>query len=405
VHLARWRLYLVASVIVVVVVGIWLTYTFFTSRFPGGNDLLPRWVGTCTLLREGKSPYSEEVAQRTQMMVLGRLAEEPEDDRAYFAYPLYCILYFWPLCATEDFALARAIWMWVSLGGLLTATLLWMEMIDRRPRLGMWAWTMVWVVFLYHDFRALVLGQFAVFVLLALVATLWAMRRGRNGWAGCFLALSTAKPPLVYLAIPWILLWAAGKRRWRLWWGFGVSMGLLMLGSTILLPSWISGTIQQSLAYSSYTVYASLTGMLVQNVLKLGPVAEIAAMVALAAVALVLGWRFWRGTWEQMLWMLGFLLLLTNFFTPRIATTNYLVLVPWALWGFVWIRRVWGRRGVWIVVLLEIVLLIGLWIVFLATIEGNFERAPVYFPFPVAVSLLLAWLWKRVHRREADVSG
>jgi len=35
------------------------------------------------------------------------------------------------------------------------------------------------------------------------------------------------------------------------------------------------------------------------------------------------------------------------------------------------------------VVGIEAVLLVGQWIIFLATIQGNYETAPVYLPFPV----------------------
>jgi hypothetical protein len=249
-------------------------------------------------------------------------------------------------------------------------------------------------VLMYHDLRALLLGQFAVLVLLMLVMALWSMQRGRDGWAGLFLALSTVKPQMVYLALGWILLWSAGQRRWRLWRSLGVSLALLTLGSMLLLPSWVADFVRQAVAYPSYTAYGSLTWMIVQHWLGLGRDVEIAVMVVLALGVLVVGRQLWRGTWEQMVWMLGLLLLLTNFFTPRIATTNYLLLVPWMLWGFRQIQLVWGRHGTWAVVVAEILSLVGLWMLFLTTVEGDFERAPVYFPFPVAIVLLLVWLWK-----------
>jgi hypothetical protein len=393
----RWWLCLLLAVAVAVfVAGVWLTYTLFTSRYAGGNDFYPRWMGGRALLREGMNPYSEAVTLRIQVGIHGRPAQHPGEDQGAFAYPPYSLLLFWPLCFIDNYPLARAIWLWVLLAGLIAAAVLWMQVIRWRPRPGLWMLTILWHVALYHNLRALVLGQFAVFVLLALMAALWAMQRGRDGWAGLFLALSTVKPPMVYLAIPWILLWAAGKRRWRLWWGFGISMALLTLGSMLLLPSWISDLVRQALTYPSYTVYGSLTWMIVQYVLGLGRAAEIGAIVMLALGLLVLGWRLWRGTWEQMVWMLGLLLLMTNFFTPRIATTNYLTLVPWALWGFRRMQLAWGRRGTWAVVALEVISLLGLWVLFLATIEGNFERAPVYFPFPAAILLLLAWLWRQI---------
>jgi hypothetical protein len=99
-----------------------------------------------------------------------------------------------------------------------------------------------------------------------------------------------------------------------------------------------------------------------------------------------------------MLWMLGLVLLMTNFFTPRIATTNYLLLVPWALWGFYWLQARLGRKGTWVVVMAQVVSMVGLWALFIATVEGNFEQAPAYFPFPALLILLLAWLWGQLPR-------
>ena len=131
----------------------------------------------------------------------------------------------------------------------------------------------------------------------------------------------------------------------------------------------------------------------------------MAATVLLAILVLALAWRLWRGNWEQMAWMFGLLLLLTNFFTPRIATTNYLTVVPWALWGFYWMRRLWRRRGTLLAIVLQVASIIGLWALFLATLEGNFETAPVYFPFPAAMALILAWLWWQIIPRGSDAPG
>jgi hypothetical protein len=204
---------------------------------------------------------------------------------------------------------------------------------------------------------------------------------------------------MVYLAIAWILIWAAGQRRWRLWAGFGTAMAALVIGATILLPSWLPDFVRQVLAYPDYTVYGSLTWLIVQYWLGLGRTAEIAALIGLALFLLAVGWRLWRGTWEQMLWMLGLLVLLTSFFTPRIATTNYLLLLPWVLWGFCRMQVKWGRKGTWAVVVVEAATLVGLWALFLATVEGDFEQVPVYFPFPAVAALLLAWLWKQIETR------
>jgi Glycosyltransferase family 87 len=378
-------------------VNVYVTYHTFTSKHPGANDFYSRWVGGCALLREGLNPYSETATLRIQQGVYGRPAR-PGEDQVAFAYPLYSLLFFWPLCSINNYPLVQAIWWWVLLAALVTATALSMRVVGNGRGLPLWLQilTIFWSVFLYHALRAIILGQLAVFVLLALVAALWAMRRGHDGWAGLFLALSTIKPQMVYLAIPWILLWAAGKKRWRLWWGFGISLTVLVLGSMPVLPSWIPDFVQQVLNYPSYTVYGSLTWMIVQDWLGLGRTAEIVVLAALALGILAGCWRLWRGSWEQMLWMVGLLLLLTNFFTTRIATTNYILLLPWAIWGFQEIRIAWKRAGTWAVIFIQATSLVGLWALFLATVKGDFEQAPVYLPFPIAMLLLLAWLWTRI---------
>ena len=378
---------------VVYALGIYATYTIFASRHPGANDFFPRWVGGCALLREGLNPYSEAATLRIQQGMYGRPAL-PDEDQAAFAYPLYSLLFFFPLCTVSNYALVQAIWFWLLLGALTTAVVLSMQIVRWQPQRWLWLVTILWAVGLYHCFRALVLGQFAVLVFLALMAALWTLQRGHDRWAGLFLALAMTKPQMLYLAIPWILLWAAGQRRWRLWVSFGGALAVLIGGSMLLLPTWPLDFVRQVLAYPSYTVYGSLTWMIVQGWLDLGRTAEVAVLVVLALGAGILAWRLWRGTWEQMLWMLGLLLLLTNFFTPRIATTNYILLLPWALWGFCHMQAAWRRTGTWAVFAAQLISLIGLWVLFLTTVQGDFEQAPVYFPLPAAITLLLIWLWR-----------
>lgn len=398
----RWQLYLlVVALVAALCAGAWLTYTLFTSFHAGGNDFYPRWVGGRSLLREGLNPYSQAVTLRIQEGMYGHLAR-PDQDQVAFAYPLYSLLFFWPLCFTANYPLVQAIWMWLLLTGLLAAVVLWMRVINWRPRPALLALTVLWSVLMYHSLRALLLGQFAVIVLLSLVMALWALQRGHDGWAGLFLALMTVKPQMVYLAIPWILLWAGGQKRWQLWWSWGGTMAALLLAPMVLLPSWIPDFIRQVIAYPSYTVYGSLTWMIVRYALGLGRGAGIAVQVLLALIVLWLGRRLWRGVWAQMLWMLGLLLLLTNFFTPRIATTNYLILLPWVLWGFYQMQRAWRRRGRWAIVVVEALSMIGLWALFLTTLKGDFEHASVYLPFPTAMALLLVWMWGQIKEREAN---
>jgi hypothetical protein len=389
----RARTLFVALILVLLLAAaISVTYTRFTTRYPGANDFYPRWVGGCALLCKGQNPYSEAVTLRIQQGIYGRPAL-PGEDRVAFAYPVYSLLFFFPLCATENYALVQAIWFWLLLAVWVASVILTMRVVQWHPPPWLWALTILWSVLLYPAFRALILGQFSVWVVLAMVAALWAMQHRRDGWAGVLLAFTTVKPQLIYLAIPWILIWAAGQRRWRLWAGFFAATAALAIGGMLLLPSWLPDFVRQVRAYPSYTVFGSLTWIVVRHGLGLGRAAEIVVWVALGLLAVGLGGRLWRGTWEQMLWMLGWLLLLTHFYTPRIATTHYVLLVPWILWGFRQLQRGGPRWGRWGVVAAQAILLVGPWALFLATLQGDFEQAAVYWAFPAAMLVILIVLW------------
>jgi len=393
---------LVLGALILLVLGIYVTEVVLTSRHPGANDFYSRWVGGCALLSKGLNPYSEEVTLRIQQGMYGRPAY-PDEDQVAFAYPLYSLLFFFPLCVTDNYALVQAAWLWLLLIALLVATALWMQIIRWRPQRWLWFLILLWTVLMYHSFRALILGQFAVWVLLTLVTALWAIRRGHDGWAGLLLALSTVKPQLVYLAIPWILLWAAGQRRWRLWVGFAAGMAGLVLGALLLVPTWIPDFFRQATAYPDYTVYGSLTWIIVRQWLGLGPAVEYAATALLALGALILAWRLWRASYVHMLWLLGLLLVLTNLVTPRIATTNYILLIPYALWGFRQMQSRWKMWGTWAVVALLAVSFAGLWALFFVTLQGDFEQWPAYLPFPLAVALLFPLTRKSAQAQQVVV--
>ncbi|MEJ2211761.1 MAG: hypothetical protein P8129_22375, partial [Anaerolineae bacterium] len=89
------RILLALGIIIVCALGVYATKVTYTSRYPGANDFYSRWVGGCTLLREGLNPYSDEVTLRIQQGMYGRPAL-PDEDQVAFAYPLYSLLFFFP---------------------------------------------------------------------------------------------------------------------------------------------------------------------------------------------------------------------------------------------------------------------------------------------------------------------
>jgi hypothetical protein len=91
-------------------------------------------------------------------------------------------------------------------------------------------------------------------------------------------------------------------------------------------------------------------------------------------------------------------LVITNFVVIPPVTTHYVVLLPVLLLIFkVWRQR-WGTVGNWVVGLVLIFLLIGLWYFFLSTVEGNMEHPAMYLPVPLFSLFGLWWVrWWAIH--------
>ncbi|MCK4314463.1 MAG: DUF2029 domain-containing protein [Anaerolineae bacterium] len=399
--LSRWLLWLlVACLFLALVAGqSWATYYLFTSRFPGGNDFYSRWANGCALIWTGENPYSDEVTLRTQIGMYGRPARIGEDLAAY-SYPLYALFFFWPLCFIHTYPLVQAIWMTLMLYALLAGVVLTARVARWRPPSWLWGATLVWAVFNYPHARALILGQMATLVFLALAAAMWALGRERDVLAGALLAVTTIKPQMSFLLVPWVLWWVAWRRRWGVWKGFGLAMALLVGISFLLVPTWLGDFLEALRYYDvvSATDYHSLTWVMVRYFLGLGPVVEAVGVAAFALYGLLEAWRGRRAGWCGFLWTTGLLLILTHFIAPRTATTHYtMLLLPLFSW-FALLGKRLGRRVGLVVVGIEVALLVGQWAIFLTTIQGNYETAPVYLPFPLlmlAVQILsrrCAWL-------------
>ncbi len=386
-RLPRWLLsLLVACLFLALVAGqSWATYYLFTSRFPGGNDFYSRWSNGCALIWTGENPYSDEVTLRTQIGMYGRPARIGEDLAAY-SYPLYALFFFWPLCFVHTYPLVQAIWMTLMLYVLLAGVVLTARVARWRPPAWLWWATLVWAVFNYPHTRALVLGQMATLVFLALAAAMWALGRERDVLAGALLAVTTIKPQMSFLLVPWVLWWTVWRRRWGVWKGFGLAMALLVGVSLLLVPTWLMDFVE---GVRNYDVVAgilschSLTWIVARDFLGLGPVAEAAGVAAFALYGLLEAWRGRRVGWSGFLWTTGLLLILTHFIAPRTATTHYtMLLLPLFSW-FALLGERLGRRAGLMVAGIEVALLVGQWAIFLTTIQGNYETGLVYLPFPM----------------------
>ncbi|MCU0514958.1 MAG: DUF2029 domain-containing protein, partial [Anaerolineae bacterium] len=245
-------LLLVLAVLALNVLG---TYQALTRPFPGHNDFMSRWEGVRSFVHDGLNPYGPEASLNIQRQIFGRAAL-PEEDPGYFAYPFYTVLLLWPLVLV-DYALASALWMVLLEACLVGALLLLVQVFRWRPAPLLTAGLLVWTLIAYYPARGLLLGQPGLLVYALEVLALWALLRRRDGLAGAALALSTLKPQMGYLIVPFLLLWALREQRYRFAGSFALSFGGLLALSFLLLPSWFSDWLAQLALYPSYTAFGS----------------------------------------------------------------------------------------------------------------------------------------------------
>lgn len=384
----------------------WATWRFFTSQVPGGNDFLTHYGAWQAYFFEGYSPYSEEAAIYTQRLIYGRPAL-PGEDQNRMAYPFYSILLHGPF-VWIDYELARAIYMVLLQVALFTGANLMLQVVGWRPPAWLLMLTLAWILLDYPQARGVILGQFAIFGFFSLALTLYWLKQGRDAWAGIALTLSTMKPTLVFLVIPFLLLWAVYQRRWRFVAAFLGGMIALVALSFLILPSWLSEWFLRIARYSEYTVGQSPVWLLTHQALPaLGQTGEL-VLSALLLLGMLWAWLWGlrRRDQDGLLWALGITLVVSNLVVSRSATTNYvLMLVSW-LWLFARLdqRRPAGRR---LALAWMLISFVGMWWLHFATVVGNQEQAVMFLPEPLGLglALLIAQKWLLAPRSTSRNAG
>ncbi len=364
-------------------------YIFKSAPHPGANDFYSRWSGARSFWVDSLDPYGEEASLAIQIGIYGRPVT-PDEDPGYFAYPLYTVFLIAPL-APLSYAWAEAIWLALLMAMLIGALALLIDACRWRPGPLLLGATLLWTLLFYPAARGILLGQPGIAVYFLEVVTLWALVRGRDGLAGAALAFSTVKPQMGFLFVPFVLLWALRSRRWRLIGWFAGIWGGLMLLSFLAQPGWFSAWWGQLSRYTSYTAIGSPVWVLARVYLPfLGQAGEAALTIGLL---LIMGWAWWRAIARQQAaefgWTACLTLTVTHLIAVRTATPHFVVFIIPLLFYFKALTDADPRRGPWVVLAIQGVLLIGLWVLFLTTVQARFEHPALYLPLPFGMLFLL----------------
>jgi hypothetical protein len=361
-----------------------VTYWGLASRLPGANDFHVSWRATQAWLQEGLDPYGPATTRLIQIDHFGR-PQPPGEPQYAFAYPFYTVLPIIPL-TWLPYAWAEAIWLTGLQVAAVTLAVLALRNYGWWPAPLLVAGWILWFIALYPTTRALFLGQWSLPVAAFLAASLWALKKKQDGWAGFFLALTTGKPQVVFLTLPWLLWWTAWQRRWRVWLSFGGTLATLLATSLLLMPDWPIRFVQSLREYVDYTPVASPLQILANLTWPdMAPTIEATGILVLLGYVAFYAWKHRESTGRALDWLTGLTLIVTCLIAVRTSTTNQIVLVlPLA---FALRHLPVRHRYAWIVLILSTLLVVP-WLVFLMTVEGRAEQPITYLPLPF---LFTAW--------------
>lgn len=393
-----------AVIFVVAVIG---TYYSLTEPFPGLNDFMSRWEGSRSFWQEGLNPYGEEASLNIQRAIYGRPAGELEDP-GYFAYPFYTNFLLLPIVNTS-YAWASAIWMVLLEACLIGALVLLLNHFQWQPSPILLGILILWTLVSYFPARGLLLGQPGLLVYFLEVLAIWALARKADRIAGVALAISTIKPQMGYLIVPFLLLWGLREQRWQFIGSFVIVFGLAMLASFAIEPTWMNDWLSQVGRYTSYTQIGGPVWV-VSNWLWLGIDPETGLwainggygnIIETTLAVILYGYMLW--TWyevliqrktERLMWTIVMTLTITHLVAPRTATPHYVIFIIPLIFYLQQLVRPKIKRGSLYAILLLVVLFVQQWLHFLLTVDGEFEHPSLYPPTAFLVFFVLLFTRK-----------
>lgn len=366
----------------------------YARQNPGGNDFIPRWLGTRLYIMEGQSPYSQATTQACQEYIYKRPARAGED-QALFVYPFYSFVVFLPFAVFEDFAVARGVLMAVLEVALLAIAGLGINLARWKISPWLMALLLLFSTVWFHSVDPLIKSNPAILVAFFITLTFWAIREQHDVLAGTLLVLATIKPQMVVLLIPFVLVWALTQRRFLLVSAFFGILILVIAASLLLLPGWPLEFVRQLVAYPGYTMDGSPGAIFKAWLPGIG--SQMGWVLAgIMAFILIIEWaQAFNKDFRWFYWTACLTLVITNLIGVRTALANYIALLPALILVFgVWVER-WRFLGRFMTAISLLALSAGLWWLVLATLQPGEQPGlhPVlYFPLPIFLFWGLFWV-------------
>lgn len=382
------------GLLILVIGGLCWVNIQFAKNNPGGNDFLVHYVGTRSFLFDGLSPYSDEVAIRIQTAAYGHPAEGIEHELRV-AYPLYSIILFAPFSLIGDYQIARAVWMTVLELALVAMTFVSFELFEWKPTLWIQGSLLLFSIVWYHAVRGVINGNAVILLAFALTLILLLIKNEKDHFAGALLAITTIKPHLFILVAPVLIIWSMYQKRWKLvLWFSGTLLGLVVFG-ILLIPDWILQNLREVLRYPGYNPAGTLAAVLGEWMPGISLQLKWGIGISLGAVLLYEVWVMRKGGFRHLTWTALLTITITQWIGIQTDPGNFILLFPVLVLILAEINQKWEDRSELAVAIILAVLLMSLWVLFVATIQRTYQPVQgsvMFLPFPAFCLVGLYWM-------------
>ena len=386
--------YWIYAALIVVAIGvlIYLNY-LYADNYPGGKYFQTQWIAMRGVLKEGQSPYADQLLYQIQVSAYGRPAMAGEYEFR-FMYPYFSLLFFAPFGLIKDFVIARAFWMTFLELLLIGIYFLSMNLANWKIKLLPGIALFLISVTFYHNIRAVVDGNLMLVVTFFMLASLIAIRDRKDEAAGLLLAVTTLEIKYIFLGIVLLVIYLLANRRYKVVWYLFGGLVILYGFSFLLLPDWMAGYIQQLTLSIAHDPLNSFSLVLQNYWGELGVRISIAITI-LTALFILVEWLFIRrASFKNFLWIFFMTLVISQWLGLPAEATNFIILYPGLLFSLKLITERWQNKGEVIVLIIGSSLYLATWIIFFISGDKNklyIEPGLFFIILPMVELVLLYW--------------
>lgn len=390
----RWSPILRIPVLVIAIGGltaalVWGNYQFTISN-PGGEHFLVDWFSARSLFIDGINPYSETA--RTNLYAFAQNeADIALETGSRFDVPLYSAFVTLPFALIRDFEVARALWMTVLEGLLVTVVFIGTSLARWKIKPVPLGLLILFSVFWFHGLYPVVSGSMIVVVSLILASVFLAVRARQYEFAGVLLGLATIQPNATVLFAIFVLYWSFRYRHAKIAIWFFASILLLSATAALIRPQWIMDYLR--VLFQPATTVQTINQVF-QSFLPAAGGRIGALLSGITGLILIFEWFVSKKADFEGFYWTG---LLTLTLTPWIGLPTepvlFIVSMPAIIFAiFLWHER-WPRVSPILTGVVVILLFGGIWGIYFTQAGQPVSSNPgLYFAQPLIVTIMLFWV-------------